>query len=446
MPTATFLQGLKLAVETDRSTAPSSTHQMSGAGAPWWGGGRWFDVITDGLPTLQDTQAVIFPSGHAGKRPRNQQAPVVGRKWSEGDLSAPVTADFLGALLYGALGGISSNQVPSTAPSLLNNEPIAVNPKSFVLLAQPDGGGNILRFDLKGQNQGGTISISGIDAYGNGASELISFASAGLHYSRTSWSSIGASGVAISGLSAASVTIFGIKRFEHLFFSASSAPTLAIERIGAPTAGAASKSHMHVGMNVRKLTMEIPAEAVDGIFKVSSDFEGDPTGTCNGTSINGASVLEIWPSWTMKTTRDGGTNWYVVKNATLNIEAGNKNYRAGAGVQGPQGKFNGPQEISGTMSIILDNELEYQKWQGASQMTLYTRLNTDWRLNTVASQNYELGASLPMYIEKVTVGDDGDMFSLNLDIRTVEDATWGIANFKLFNGTPGYAYNGGTVI
>ena len=423
---------------------------MSGAGGPWWGGGRWFDVITDGLPTLQDTQAVIFPSGHAGKRPRNQQSPVVGRKWSEGDLSAPVTADFLGALLYGAMGGISSNQVPSTAPSLLNNEPLnVVTVKSLVLGTQPDGGGNILRFDLKGQDntQSGTISISGIDAYGNGASELISFASAGLHYSRTSWSSIGASGIAISGVSAGSVTIFGIKNFQHTFFSASSAPTLAIERIATPTAGnSASKSHLHVGMSVRKLTMEIPAEAVDGIFKIGADFEGDITATCNSTSLNAASPLRIWPSWTMRATRDNGTNWYVVKNATLNIDAGGKNYRAGAGTQGPQGKFNGPQEITGTMSIILDSELEYIRWQGASQMLLYMRLNTDWKLNSIASQNYELGASLPMYFEKLAVGDDADMFSLNVDVRTVNDANWGIGQFKLFNGTPGKAYDGGTVV
>jgi len=441
--------GLKMAIETDRSTAPSSVStQISGQGGPWWGGGRWFDVITDGFPGIQNRQAVIFPMGHAGKRTKNMQPPVVGRKWSDGDIKAPAVADFLGLLMYAALGGLSTNMVPAngSTASLLNNEPIGSNPKSFVLGTQPDQGGNILRFDIKGQNGGGTISISGIDAYGNGASELISFASTGLAYSRTSWSSIAASGLAISGLSAASVTVFGIRRFEHRFFTASCAPSVAVERIGTPTAGnSASKSHMHLGMMMKELTLENPSDEEDGILSVSADWEGDPTATCTGTSINAASPLRIWPAWTLAVKRDGGTNWYVVKNAAITIGAGNRTYRSSAGAQGPQGKFSGPVEITGALDLILDNEVEYNRWLGASRIVGHFRWNTDWRLNAACSQNYELSASLPLYIETAEESDDDDQFSLSADIRTSFDADLDIAQFILINGTPGAAY-GNSVI
>ena len=70
-PKTTFSQGVKMAIETDqRGEAPS------GLDAHWFEGGKWFDVITDGLPSFYDQQALIFPAGHAGKRSMNQQAPV----------------------------------------------------------------------------------------------------------------------------------------------------------------------------------------------------------------------------------------------------------------------------------------------------------------------------------------------------------------------------------
>src|SRR3990167_5434164 len=185
---ASFNAGTKISLETDRGTAASGDK----TGKMWWEGGRWFSVITDGLPSVQDAQATIFPSGHAGDRRINQQSPVVGRKWSEGNFSAPVTGDFIAPLLYAAMVGASVDMVPGAASSLMTNEPVNINPKSFVLMNQPSDGGAILRFEIKGNqtSPGGTISVCGIDAYGLGASELISAASAGMVYSRNSYSSI----------------------------------------------------------------------------------------------------------------------------------------------------------------------------------------------------------------------------------------------------------------
>ena len=435
---STFNLATKIATEVDSRTAPSGNRN----GKLWSEGGRWFDVITDGLPSIQDNQAIIFPQGHGGDRRMNQQPPVVGRKWSEGDLSAPAVADFLGVLLYAAMGSASTVMVPSSsgATLLLNAEPLS-SPKSLVLNNQPSDGGAILRFIINGIQGPGTISVCGIDAFGNGASELISLASAGAVWSRTSWSSIAASGIAISGLSAGTVSLCGIRNYETTFTHASVAPTLAIERQGVPTTGEASANlnHMHVGMALRSLTLETNSEAVDGLFMVSSDFEGDPSGASTKTTLNGTSTLKIWPSWGLRIRRDNGTQWDVVQNFSLTITPANANYRAAAGVQGPQGTFFGGVEATGSIEILLTNEAEYRKWQNASELQLHALWDTPWKL--AGSTNYQLSASLPTYIENVQVQDSDGKYVLGGDIRIVRNDNFPFA-FALKNGTPGAAYSG----
>lgn len=435
--TTTFNQALKIAVEIDRASAASGDK----LGRSWWEGGRWFPVITDGLPSVQDNQAVIFPQGHAGDRRVNQQVPVVGRKWTEGDFAAPVVADFLGPLLYAAMGATSGNMTPTTTnASLLNNESLNSNPKSLVLVNQPSDSGAILRFDIKGDNKpAGTVSICGIDSYGNGASELISFASPGLVYSRTSWSSIAASGIAISGVSAGSVTIYGIQKFTHTFTSASVGPTLSFERIGNPTAGDASgnKNFIDPAMALKELTLENDSEAVDGIFKVSATFEGDPTGTSTATSLTGPSVLKIWPSWTLAVTRDNGTTWNTVTNISLTVADDSGNYRSAAGVQGPQGTKHGSQQYSGNITVLLNNEVEYVKWRNASQIRAHMLWSTPWLLHGT-SVGMQLSASVPMYFESPQVQDSNGVYSFSGAFRVVRDDNFPMS-FQLTNGVPGAA-------
>ena len=189
MPIASFKQGIKISTEASNSSCPPD--------GAWWQGGRWHDVITDGLPDIGDRQGLIFPTGHSGRRSMNQQPPVVGRKWSEGEFDANVTADFIGLLLHGAMGGLSSNSIPSSTPSLLGLESLNAGSKSLVLANAISNGGGVLQFLITGTSGGGTILASGIDSYGNGASEAISFSSAGSFYFRTSFSSIAASGIQI---------------------------------------------------------------------------------------------------------------------------------------------------------------------------------------------------------------------------------------------------------
>jgi len=436
--TSTFSLATKIAVETDYCSAPSGLKN----GRLWSEGGRWFDVITDGLPSMQDNQSIIFPTGHAGDRRMNQQPPVQGRAWSEGDLSAPVVSDFLGVLLLGAMGAASTNMTPcSSAASLLVAEPLTIS-KNLVLNNQPSDGGAILRFDVAGfDGTGVTVSISGIDAGGNGASETIFGGLArGLMYSRTSWSSIAPSGILVSGASAGTVTIFGIRNFTHTFSNASVAPTLSMERQGVPTSGEASANlnHIHPGLVVKSLTLETNAEQTDGIFMVSADFEGAESGASTKTTLNGTSILKIWPSWTLKVRRDNGTAWDVVQNLSLNISTNNANYRAAAGTRSPQGVFFGGVEYTGSIEILANNELEYIRWKNASEIQLHVLWNTPWAM--AGSTMQQLSASVPAYLENIQTQDSDGKWVLSGDIRAVRNDNFPFS-FALRSGVPGKSFN-----
>lgn len=434
---STFSLATKIAVETDYTSAPSGLRN----GRLWSEGGRWFDIITDGLPSVQENQAIIFPQGHAGDRRMNQQQPVQGRIWSEGDLSAPVVADFLGVLLLGAMGAASTNMTPtSSAASLLVSEPLTSN--RVVLNNQPSDGGAILRFDIAGfDGTGVTISISGIDAAGNGASEIITTAAQrGVAYSRTSWSSIAASGLSITGASGGTFTIYGIRDFTHTFTTASVAPTLSMERMNVPTAGDASAnlSHIHPGLVVRSLTLETNAEQVDGLLMVSVDFEGAESGASTKTTLNAPSPMKLWPSWTLRVRRDNGTQWDVVQNMSLQITTNNANYRAAAGTRSPQGVFFGGQEFTGSIELLLNNEAEYKKWSNASEIQMHALWNTPWKM--AGSTAIQLSASIPAFLENIQTQESDGKWILSGDYRAVRNDNFPM-QFALRNSTPGKAFN-----
>jgi hypothetical protein len=429
-PKPTFSQGIKVATEASRGTVPP-------AGA-WYIGGRWHDIITDGIPQVYDQQAVIFPPGHAGKRSMNQQPPVVGRKWSEGEFTANVVADNLGLFLHAAMGGLSSNGVRSTASVLLTDETLNSGSKSLVLVNQPSDGGAVLQFLVSGTSAGGTIAVCGIDSYGNGASEYISFTSAGSFYTRTSFSSIAASNLTVNSANlTGSLTINGYKYWEHTFSASDQNPTYSIEKVGDPTAGAASKSFMYPAMVMRELTLNTPADTPDGIFQVNTSWEGDPSGGSNSTLINHASAMRIWPAWTLAITKDNAT-WYKVTNQSMAVNAGNRNYRAAAGVQGPQGSFFGAREVTGSFDILVDDETEFRVWSGASKMNINMLWNTDWKLTS--SQDMALTASLTnCYLESNSTGDNDGAYQLSMDYRTIAGDN-DVVKFLLINGVPPTAY------
>ena len=161
--TSVFNTGLKVAVESSYSVAP--------AAGDWYQGGRWVDVVTDGLPDIADRQAVIFPTGHAGRRTMNNRPPVVGRKWSDGSFNFPVTSDFLGSILYGLMGSASANSVPSTTFDLVKDLGVGGGTSKVIdFTNQPSDGGAIIRVWVSGTSTACSITFRGLHDFCNSAS------------------------------------------------------------------------------------------------------------------------------------------------------------------------------------------------------------------------------------------------------------------------------------
>jgi hypothetical protein len=377
----------------------------------------------------------------------NQQAPVPGRKWSAGDINAVLTHEFIGQWVYGALGTTSQNSVPGTDSALLAASAIESDTQQFALTTQPSDGGAVLQIRHTGTTGSGRLRVAGNNTEGNAASEVISWdaeAPSAVLYTRTSFSSVTGIDVQSAQNLGGSIAVNGFQHFVHTLSAGPSNPTFSVERIGDPSAGAASKSFVHPGAVIQTLTIDSPAAVRDGVISVSSTWEGDPTATCNAKTINEASAVRIVPAWVLSLTRDG-TAYTRPTNHSLTINSGNRNYRAAAGTQNPQGTFFGAREVTQTFDLILDDETEFNRWRGASKQNLVLTWTSPWILHT--GQNSTMIASLTeTYLENVSTADDDGMFSYSADGRSVADSTNDVVQFELTNNIPPEAFGGSTQI
>jgi hypothetical protein len=435
-PRSTFSIGLQIAKEDTYSVAPDN-----GTNPNYWQGGRWIPITTQGIPDMWDRQETIFPEGRAGSRAMMNRRPVVGRRWSDGSFGFEMTSDFMPLLMYGALGSMSSNSVPSTDPLLKAEEPIPAETSELqVLDTQPSDGGAILRFSVNETSVGGWISVSGIDADGNGASEVISFSSAGSLYTRTSFSAIGASSIMVWSDNPATIDIHGFKYFEHtVSINETSNPSFSIMQFGDPTAGATSKLRMFTGMVVQEVELNTPADQRDGLVTGSVQFEGNPTATCDATSLTSVSAVQVWPAWVMSITREG-VSYDKALDFSFTFNAGNRNYRTAAGVQNPQGAVYLSQSLEGSMRLFLEDEVEYNKWKGASSNNFVATWNSPYKLTTTDFQ--EITASMnSLYYDEVDRADDADLQVLEVDFMTINNADTGLLKMQFKNNIPGSAYS-----
>lgn len=433
-PRTTFDIALKLAVEASCGSAPSIEPN-----AHYWQGGAWIPITPTGMPSLMNQEETIFPQGRAGNRAVNNRAPVRGRAWSDGSYDFDVTDDSLIALLYGVLGSVSAVGTKSTDYELAEGLALANGTSTVLdLVNYPSDGGAILRFCVHATSGAGWIEVKGVDPEGTGISEIISFNSAGSFYTRNSFSAVGTSSITVYSDNTGDVDVQGFKFWEYTITpNGSSNPTFSIERLGDPTAGATSKSFMHTAMVVQNVTLNNPAAQRDGLFTGSVTWEGAPTATCNATSLTSVSPVLVYPAWTQAINRDG-VSWHRVTNFSLTIDGGNRNYRAAAGVQNPQGVFFGSQEVTGSMDILLNNEEEYARWKGASNQVIYTKWQTPYKLTSSDYQQLECSMN-DLYLENPSFSEDEDAWSMSTDFRTINGAE-GLITFKFKSNVPPNAY------
>ena len=431
-PRPTFNAGLKLAVESADGTAPEKVVNPS-----YFQGGKWFDVTTDELPTLQMQNTIIFPGGRAGKRTINNRAPVPGRQWVEGGFGFPVDFATMMPLTYATLGSVESEAVQSTNFTLLSGGSLAGGGSvNVTLTSQPSDGGAILRFNVTGTSTPGTFTVTGVDSYGEPATESVSYTSAGSIYTRTSFSSV-ASVVAESDGNA-NVDVNGFQYWQHTFrFNNASAPTLSAEVYGDPSTGTAASTFMYTGLANQELTLTNPAEQTDGLFTGNATFQGNPNATCAAGVLNSVSPVRVIPAWTQEISRDGGS-YCQVTNFGMTFNAGGRKYFTACGTKRPQGSFWGGAELTGSLDILIDNDAEYNRWLGASAQSIVSKWTSPWKLTS--TQNQQMSASInAAYFENIDRVDNNEMYQLSADFRAIPDAVDGILAIRYINNIPGEA-------
>jgi hypothetical protein len=431
-PRPTFNAGMKLSVESVDGTAPQKAVNPS-----YFQGGKWFDVTTEDLPTLQMQNTIIFPGGRAGIRTINNRAPVPGRQWVEGGFDFPVDFATLMPLAYAALGSVESSAEQSTNFTLLSGGSFAGGGSTTITLtSQPSEGGAVLRFSVGATSSPGTITVQGVDSYGETVEESISYTSAGSLYTRTSFSSV--TSVIAQSDGDADVDVHGFQYFEHTFrFNNASAPTLAAEVYGDPSTGTAASTFMYTGLANQELTLTNPAEQTDGLFMGNAAFQGNPNSTCPAGVLNSVSPVRIIPAWTQEVSRDGGS-YCQVTNFGMTFNGGGRKYFTACGTKRPQGSFWGGAELTGSIDILIDNANEYNRWLGASAQRIISKWTSPWKLT--ASQNQLMSASINgLYFENIDRVDNNEMYQLSADYRAIPDAVTGILSIKIINNVPGEA-------
>ena len=427
-PSAPYFPFFKIAAEASYGVVPVNFP----SGSPWYVGGRWQLAIPEKGSEYRDGQEMIFPRSGVDERIRNRVNPVIGRRWSEGTLTFPFTIE-LAELLFAGLWGPPDTQALVGAGSLLVNEPINESPKSLVLTAQP-GTGRVLRFELKGTGNPGTIGVSGIDAYGNPASETISFSSGGLFNSRNVYQAIGASSLAVSGILNGSLTVLGIRR-THFTSGIGLPTTLTIEQAGLPDVGSNSSSFYYTGVVVKELRLRNDAEAPDGLLKIEADMEGRFSVTCPVSNPqDNASMHLVWPAWSMQARRDDA-DWNKVANADLRFMSENRNYRPAADSQAPQEILAGAIAVEGDLEVIVDNDDERLRWLGGSSTKLEFNWSAPWKTTNTTQQTMIITLASARH-ETYTLGiEDNGQYRLQSHIRAVINTASGGADDLLLTVT-----------
>ena len=435
---------VKLAPEASYGVAPCGFP----SGSPWWLGGRWQLAMPTEYPTFQDRQEVIFPKGGTEERMAHRVQPVVGRRWSEGVLTAPFSLE-LGELLFvGLLGNAQLAQTITAQTSLLENEPINTAPKNFVLAAQPTVGQR-LRFEIKGTGNPGTLGVSGIDVYGNAVSELISFPSGGLFYSRNSYRTVGDSSLAVSGITNGTLTAIGFGRFNHTISGIALPVTLSIEQAGTPDTGSAASAFIHTGVIVEELTLHNDAEAPDGLLTITAQLEGRFSTTCpivTETPTFSGSFLRPWPAWALQVKR-ADSDWNKVASMDLSFRTENANYRPTADGQLPQEAFAGPVTVEGDLGILVDNDDERGRWLGASITKLEFNWSAPWKLRDAVQETMILSLASAFH-ETYELGEQDGQYRLNSHIRAVINTASNNTNDLVINfggGIPSTAFGGNEI-
>jgi hypothetical protein len=420
------------------------TESAFGAGggtADWHIGGNgggatgWRDVpVIPGSVRIQPTEAQIFAQYAAGQREMNLQAPVPGAYDVSGSFEMPMFIELIDPFLYGVLGAASRVETAGTAAlastafaslATLDTQSDGTEQLKFVIASSTDATGAAINII---QN---AVTVETITIGTNAGSVDGTYYSKGAYDGTTNAITFSVSGTVTAGL----VTVSGVDYVTTEFTLATTNPSFKIEEAGQPRS--ASNSGYYTGSVIPTLQFVYDRTALDGLVTSTaamvSQFVTDATA---GTFANDpANYYHPLGGWTASITR-GGAAYEKVQSADYTIGGMTALFPISSGNQNPSGPTYGASEMTGTLTILPEDNTEWGYYTGQTVSDIHLTYTSPESIvdSTKWSMVFEW---TKLYLETYVEGAGADgLINAALGFRTIKDASDGIVKVTTVSRMP----------
>jgi hypothetical protein len=424
----------RVAPETAFSTNAVSDEWNIGGNGGGAKGYRDVALSVDQSPIVfQNNQ--IFQQYASGKRAMNQQAPVEGAYTVEHSLEMPLYLELVDPFIHALMG--STVRTPTAGAAALASTAFA---SVASLDTEPDSDFEQLKFVIASSTAAAAASINIIQ--GAVTVETITIGTSatsvdGDYYSKGAYGpTAGAVTFTVAGtVTAGTVVISGIDLNTNVSTLGTSAPpTLQLEEGGRP--GSGSSSFFYAGVTVPSMTFAFDRTAADGMVTVSADIASEYPSVATATSYLNDAKTYYHPlqGWTASITKDAAS-FDKLSAATFTISNNNTLFAIASGNQQPSGVFAGGAELTGTFTVLSEDNVEFAAFDAQSvadyELTFTSPQNivdsTKWSLKFEFSETY---------FETLTTNQSDGLLSTDLAIRTTDDSADGIVKITNVNRMP----------
>lgn len=414
-----------LARESAYGTAPSST-------LPWFQGGSYYMLpIIGQVPGPDQRKSTV--EGAVGYRQRRTYAPIKGNRLWTGQITGPVMAEPLGALLYQVFGQESASQTADAGNPLATIADLSVG---TLTVTNPTTSA-FLRFVItSAAGSSMSIAIVGVDANGRTVSETISVTldtGAATVQSRYSYDTI--TTCTAAGFSSGACTVNGYTKSAHTFTLANTPVSGTVVNLGDANRGS-GEAGFYKGSVIQQFTLAVDAGMDGGLITYGATFKGKyPTQTTAPTLY--PTVDRGFAGWNASVTK-GGSSYAKIVRMNLQIDTGNNVLWAMDGTADPVNLVGGAFDVTGTMLLLPTDDTEWGLHEDNTESNFEITLsNTDDMLYTATYKSLLIELTRT-YFTAARVQDYEGVQAIEVNFNVIRDSSDGNCKMTLTNGV--YAY------
>jgi len=348
-------------------------------------------------------------------------APVAGNEWAEGDITGPVFADSLGAMLYMAMGSCSSSQTADAANPLGSDADIS-DAGGVITVSNPTSSAFLKIAISSAAGSGLSIALSGTDANGTTVSETLPITldtGSSTVYSRYSYT--GSITCVATGFSSGAVQVDGYTKSAHTFTQADTVVSYSGINLGDAERGS-GEAATYAGGICTGLSFEFDADAPAAGITYKLNWLSK-YGTFDTAPTLYQTVDKPFPALGASFTKDGSA-YYHIQSFSMDVATGNALAFVADGGAGPRYTIPGKFGSSGKMTLLVEDETEWgyykdgteldfhMTWANAGDL-LYTGQNKNivWeftRTYFTAATAKEVKGAQAIDVDFITIRDDSD--------------------------------------